>query len=325
MAVTMHAAKPQIASPDYALSGTEYDLLVSGLAEFARAPFSEEAAAKLVDQLIEIDAQKFMPAALRGLRRHFRSPADKRGFFVVDNLPIDQDLPGSNQCDSKRTALTEMSGLLLGSMLGTLVGYSDKRKGAIVQNLTPKPGDSEMQSGTGSVFLEWHTDEAFHQSLPDFVLLYCLRGDPDAHTFISLVNLSEIDPNFLALLKEPAYVIRPDETHLTPGQQLRAPVVLQEGSNVCVRFDPLYTQCDSARHAEALEELKNYLIEKAWQVSLRAGQCAIFDNRRTVHARSLFRPRFDGSDRWLQKYSVLVEDRLSAGATPVRRISPILH
>ena len=36
-------------------------------------------------------------------------------------------------------------------------------------------------------------------------------------------------------------------------------------------------------------------------VRLRPGDVLLLDNRRTVHSRSSFEPRFDGNDRWLQR------------------------
>ncbi len=36
-------------------------------------------------------------------------------------------------------------------------------------------------------------------------------------------------------------------------------------------------------------------------VALRPGDLLVLDNRRAVHARTAFTPRFDGTDRWLQR------------------------
>ena len=37
----------------------------------------------------------------------------------------------------------------------------------------------------------------------------------------------------------------------------------------------------------------------------RTGDLLIVDNRRAVHGRSQFTPRYDGFDRWLQRMSVV--------------------
>jgi L-asparagine oxygenase len=39
-------------------------------------------------------------------------------------------------------------------------------------------------------------------------------------------------------------------------------------------------------------------------VSLRPGDCVFVDNFRAVHGRKSFRPRYDGSDRWLKRLNI---------------------
>ncbi|MFV0320670.1 MAG: TauD/TfdA family dioxygenase, partial [Microbacterium sp.] len=49
------------------------------------------------------------------------------------------------------------------------------------------------------------------------------------------------------------------------------------------------------------------------------GDLFLFDNRRVMHARTPFEPRYDGTDRWLQR--VIISDDLgrSAGRRTQRR------
>jgi hypothetical protein len=54
----------------------------------------------------------------------------------------------------------------------------------------------------------------------------------------------------------------------------------------------------------AYERLRKKAAELAEGVFLTQGDLLIINNKRTVHARTSFTPRFDGSDRWLKKIFV---------------------
>jgi L-asparagine oxygenase len=59
---------------------------------------------------------------------------------------------------------------------------------------------------------------------------------------------------------------------------------------------------DAAREAFAC--LAEAVTAAAVGHALRPGELLIADNRRVVHARSAFRPRFDGAGRWLLRTMV---------------------
>jgi L-asparagine oxygenase len=60
----------------------------------------------------------------------------------------------------------------------------------------------------------------------------------------------------------------------------------------------------SEGHA-VMEILNQRIEEAAVGLCLKAGDLIIIDNRRTVHARTEFEPRYDGFDRWLQRSYVV--------------------
>jgi hypothetical protein len=60
-----------------------------------------------------------------------------------------------------------------------------------------------------------------------------------------------------------------------------------------------------AQHA--LDALGTGVREYATSVVLDAGDLLVIDNHQVVHARSSFRARFDGSDRWLQRAFVVAD------------------
>jgi alpha-ketoglutarate-dependent taurine dioxygenase len=56
--------------------------------------------------------------------------------------------------------------------------------------------------------------------------------------------------------------------------------------------------------AVALEEFRAAIGESAQFVTLSPGDILLIDNKRALHARTSFRPRYDGTDRWLQRISI---------------------
>jgi alpha-ketoglutarate-dependent taurine dioxygenase len=58
---------------------------------------------------------------------------------------------------------------------------------------------------------------------------------------------------------------------------------------------------------DALEELQRVVAEHEQHVVLEAGDLLVVDNNVAVHGRSPFTPRFDGTDRWLQRTFVVTD------------------
>ena len=81
---------------------------------------------------------------------------------------------------NKKTFFSEFSLAVIGSYLGYLYAYKQKSEGSYFNNIRPSPKCVDLQSSESSnVFLELHTEIAFHAIRPDFILLYCLRQDRD--------------------------------------------------------------------------------------------------------------------------------------------------
>jgi L-asparagine oxygenase len=55
----------------------------------------------------------------------------------------------------------------------------------------------------------------------------------------------------------------------------------------------------------ALEVIRELVNETRREVVIEPGSLLVIDNRRCVHARSIFRASFDGRDRWLQRATVV--------------------
>jgi L-asparagine oxygenase len=205
----------------------------------------------------------------------------------------------------KKTSVSEAVSVALLHPLGRLATHADKRDGAVVSDLYPKKSDAAAQLGSNSVFLEWHTDEAFHDVPPSFVCLYGVRGEPLAQTLIAEFNCSELPPEIARVLSEPHFSIRSDGSHAVLGQRKKAAVLDGEGADALVRYDPVFTDFDNAEAELAFAQFEAFTLRKSLSFTIDTGQALIFNNKIGIHARTEFPPRFDGTDRWIIKSQVV--------------------
>ena len=61
----------------------------------------------------------------------------------------------------------------------------------------------------------------------------------------------------------------------------------------------------------AMDYLIRALDETLTGIALMPGECLFIDNYKTVHGRSSFKARFDGTDRWLKRINITRDLRKS--------------
>jgi Taurine catabolism dioxygenase TauD, TfdA family len=149
--------------------------------------------------------------------------------------------------------------------------------------------------------------------MPDFVLLYCLRSDHErlARTEVSSTrNIIPLLPlRYRSLLFEPLFRTGIDfsfgsESGLKGNGPL-LPVFYGNVYDPFMKYDLDLMEGQSEEAQEALQQMKTATNAAKNYVRLTPGDLMIIDNRRSVHSRSEFAPRFDGKDRWLQRTYVL--------------------
>ena len=229
---------------------------------------------------------------------------------VVGPTPAGPRAPVSKDNVSERTLLS------LASLLGRVAGYAPEHEGDVVQNIVPvKQLATEQSSTSSSVTLAFHTEAAFHPHKPRYLLLLCLRGDPQAATTYALLK------DVLALLPDQARQDLSREEFTTgvdssynprPGAVSKPHSVLSSGNVPVWCWDQELTQGTTPRAREALLDLAAAVGACSRAVVLEKGDLLILDNNSVVHGRSPFSPRFDGTDRWLQR-SFVVPDLRAVG------------
>ncbi|MFE4945492.1 TauD/TfdA family dioxygenase [Streptomyces sp. NPDC056641] len=264
-----------------------------------------------------------LPLRIREEIRRYRHDPGPDGLLVLRNLPMDESwlprTPTVAGSVERQATLPASVVSLVSHELGEVVAYRAEKSGALVQNVVPIPGMEESQSNAGSTLLELHVENAFHPHRPDYVGLFCLRGDDTgmAGTFVSSIRraLALLPEDVREVLAAPRFVTEAPPSFQS-SQAPCHPVLDGAQGDPDIRVDFHATKPLDAEAAEALDSLRLALLEVAALLVLRPGELAYVDNRVAVHGRTSFQPRYDGRDRWLHRTFVHLDNRRSAGHRP---------
>ncbi|MET9918735.1 TauD/TfdA family dioxygenase [Streptomyces sp. NPDC006435] len=262
-----------------------------------------------------------LPHRILAALRAFRHDAGPDGVLLLRGLPVvaGDPLPATPAVKgSVERVPTVAASVITTAMLhlGEVVAFRNEKTGALVQNVVPVPGSEASQSNAGSVLLELHIENAFHDNRPDFVGLLCVREDPtgDARLCTSSVRraLPLLSARARAVLGEPRFLTEPPPSFGALDRVTPAHAVLNgdvADPNVLVDFSATHPLDDEARGAMA--ELRDAFVETMSALSLRVGDLAVVDNRLAVHGRTSFTPSYDGADRWLHRVYAHLDHRRS--------------
>jgi len=273
-------------------------------------------------------ASKRIPERLARTLIMFRKNSNDYGTLLFRNLPIDEMLPSTPAdgriCRCKTTSISESSLALLMMWLGEPIGYLDEKEGALIQNVCPVQGQENRQENTGSVYLEFHTEDGFHPFKPDFVGLLCLKSDHHhvARTGTASIRkiLAHLDEETIAWLRKPLYHIRLASSFTKDLTTVKYSSVLpilsgNDGEpELCMDGHAMEATIPEAQHA--MDTLEAALKAALFEVVLLPGDLLIVDNRVAAHTRTAFQPQYDGNDRWLQRMFVVQDFRRSHISRP---------
>lgn len=254
-------------------------------------------------------AQADIPKALRAALMSLREGG--RGALLIHGIPLPAVLPPTPlqpfSVLPPFTVGTEPILALLAATLGEPFSYREWDDGLLVHNKYPIEAHRDIQFGSNAVEFLVHTETPFRDPSPDFLALLCVRADPSgvAKTRVSdLVEAIESLPAVTReLLAEPAYAFETDNPSLVVdgrGMTTPLPIIATIDGHPRLQYvDDLVGATVPA--CDALDAVRGAVAARARDIALRAGDLLLLDNRRVVHGRNAFTPRYDGADRWLQR------------------------
>ncbi|CAM3272709.1 guanitoxin biosynthesis L-enduracididine beta-hydroxylase GntD [Stackebrandtia soli] len=304
--------------------------------------------ASLVPDFLELALlAHHLPERLRRVATHFRLTGRPYGGFILSGLPVDETrvepTPMSYTITDKDPYTVRMETLLLliGSLIGDPFSFATQQRGRLVLDVFPIPGHEKRQLGTSSnVLLEWHNEDAFLADRPDWIILMGLRNPDKTATTLGLVDDLDLDPDVRRVLFEDRFVLLPDDSHtaalnseiagdedpqhadtsfaaITAMSDTPEPTPILSGDRAApfVRIDPAFMKfdLDDPEAEAALSAVITAINERLCDVVLEPGEMLLVDNKRAVHGRHPFTPRFDGTDRWLKRILITGDLRRSDG------------
>jgi len=265
-------------------------------------------------------AGRKLPAEIYDAVKNFADNPPASGGMLLKGLPIGElpDTPTSPRERAVKSLDTELLLCAVARLLGQPVGYAPELSGQLVQDLVPVQADRYKQVSTSSgSTLDWHTEAAFHPYKPRYLLLLCLRGNPEARTTLASIRLllPYLEPAVVDTLRRPLFTTRADESYVggrpTKKSLPQAIITGPRGAEqLCFDADLMEGVNEEAR--AALEALLLAVRAHQDSVCLESGDLLIVDNNLAVHGRSPFTPKYDGKDRWLQRTFVVSDLSLSA-------------
>jgi hypothetical protein len=265
-----------------------------------------------------------LPPRIISVLQNFAEYGSPSGFLLVQKIPTDRfavpPTPSNNNSKSgEKTILSCIQSILLHA-ISEMIAYEAEGYGRLFQDIVPSQDMEQFQTSLSSgVELELHTEQAFSKLRPDILSLACLRGDPAAFTYVLPVqniieNMSEEE---LVILRKPLWKIGVDLSFKLNGNEflegdIRGPFPILQGSTEDPRL--LFDQDLTIGITEEAEKIKHKIIDLYYryriQHNLKPGEILLIDNRRAVHGRSQFSPRYDGRDRFLiRSFSVYDYER----------------
>jgi len=259
-------------------------------------------------------AARLLPAIVHDALVQFADGGHQSGAMLLKGVPVGvlPPTPPSPLAPVGKDWISEFTLLTVARRLGQPVGYAPEHGGDLVQNVVPTRAAFDRQVSTSSrVQLLFHTEAAFHPHRPRYLLLLCLRGDAAATTLSSVHEIMPLlPPAVVEVLFEPRFRTAVDESYLDGRRNALSapmPVFSGEPARPAMVFDADLMVGTDEQANDALRALSDVTAQCHTSVTLESGDLLIVDNTTAVHGRSPFTPRFDGTDRWLQRSFVVAD------------------
>ena len=267
-----------------------------------------------------------LPDAVQDVLVDFADESPLCGALLLRGVPIGGALPPTSSASTVtppgKDRCSEFIMLAVARRLGQPIGYLPESEGAVVQNICPIASTEDRQVATSSrVDLVLHTEGSYVSHKPRYVALLCLRSDPQAATTLATVteivsHLEQHAPDALPVLWEPRFRLLVDETYRHDDENpVSSPVCVLHGdpTKPTLVFDADLMRGTDPSAQAALDAVAAAAAAVRRSIVLQPGDLLVVDNHRAAHGRSYFQPRYDGTDRWLQRCFVVADISVSDG------------
>ncbi|HEY8020657.1 MAG TPA: DUF4350 domain-containing protein, partial [Thermoanaerobaculia bacterium] len=248
-----------------------------------------------------------LPQRLRRTLVEFAHRGNIDGALLLRGFAQDPEIPPtptrSGEQAQKATYASELWLCVAAAELGAPVGYQQEKQGRIFQDVFPTaPNAEKLSSESSSSLLDFHTEIAFHPFMPDYVLLYGLRQDPakEARTYVASVRrfFHLLDPADKDTLFANLFRTGVDYSFGNVAQRRGAgplvSVLYGDRLDPFLRYDLDLMVGETPAARRALELVRELVHDVKRELVVEPGSLLILDNRRSVHARSVFRASYDG-------------------------------
>lgn len=260
-------------------------------------------------------AKSLLPQTIKFTLSEFRKRGSTTGHLLLSFPQAISHVPPTPLNNRMHVgATTSLASLqaTLNQFLGEMIGYEAEAEGRLFQDMVPNPDLAHTQTSLGSaVELELHVEQAFSKWRPDLVSLACLRGDPVAQTYVFHVQqaLKHLTAAERRLLLDPLWTLGVDLSFKLHGQSflegdVRGPLPVvhplpDNDDDVGWVFDQDLMRGITPDAEDLRLKLVDLYVKHRTAIVLKPGDVLWIDNRRAVHGRSHYIPRFDGTDRFL--------------------------
>jgi hypothetical protein len=273
------------------------------------------------------------PVLLRSL---CHAAADARPVIVVRGLPASAVPPATPFDGAVDQTASHQAIINLHAVVGSLglhpVAYAKESASTLHAVCPVTKARGEVSSHGFDSALPAHTDYADrpidepvqHQSPAAAVLAFAIeRSDPATPMQCIPLRrlLSALSPEQIAAGQQEEFLVRAPAIfgsgHPSSVRRLFLP---DTGSGIRCRLNLGTMRGLTDRAARLLLEIRDILADPGMveMIHVRRGDIVIMDNRRTLHRRGCFTPRWDGTDRYFIRMSA-VHDRRSGLATDPQR------
>lgn len=303
------------------------DALRDALAKGLSSPYAD--AQRAIPEAVRIFQSHMDPKVLALLERFVIDPGSVSALHF-HGLPIDTELPNTPvdglDVEGKKTYVSEGVLIGIGRILGHPYAFKDEKQGKLIHQICPVEKSKNALSNEGSLAdFKMHVENSFSDHRPHHLLLLCLRGDRDHKAMTRIAAgkaiASRLSPEHLAVARSPEFrVMCPasfgHRVFSEPMAIFSGPRQFEE-----LRMDlPEFSEALTDRANAAYEAIQNLMTDPGVvrEIDLQPGHALVLTNRKISHGRTVFEPRYDGQDRWLQRMYTISDPWPMRGTTDER-------